>query len=196
VEKKLPSDLGQIQSEFPLAQPLRLMFQDEARFGRISDVCYCWAPKPMRPMVKAMLTHEYTYAYGAVSPLDGRFDSLILPHVNSACMQLFITEVASRYPQENIIMVVDGAGWHQSKNFTLPDNLRLHFLPPYSPELNPQEHIWDELREKHFHNRAFDSLDALEQQLFDALRQLEQSPQVARSIAGWDWILNCISNAN
>ena len=51
------------------------MFQDEARFGRISDTRYCWACRPMRPMVKAMLTHQYTYAYGAVSPLDGRFDS-------------------------------------------------------------------------------------------------------------------------
>jgi len=137
------------------------MFQDEARFGRISDTRYCWARRPLRPMVKAMLTHQYTYAYGAVSPLDGRFDSLVLPHVNTECMQLFIAEIGRRYPGENIVMVVDGAGWHQSKNFALPENLRLHFLPPYSPELNPQEHIWDELREKYFHNQAFDSLDAL-----------------------------------
>jgi len=77
----------------------------------------------------------------------------VLPHVNTECMQLFIAEIARRYPDENIVMVVDGAGWHQSKSFALPENLRLHFLPPYSPELNPQEHIWDELREKHFHTR-------------------------------------------
>ena len=67
------------------------MFQDEARFGRISDTRYCWARRPMRPLVKAMLTHQ--------------------------CI-------------------------------VLPENLRLHFLPPYSPEHNPQAHIWDELREK------------------------------------------------
>lgn len=114
------------------------MFQDEARFGRISDTRYCWACRPTRPMVKAMLTHQYTYAYGAVSPLDGRFDSLVLPHVNTECMQLFITEIAQRYPDENIVMVIDGAGWHQSKGLKPPENLRLHFLPPYSPELNPQ----------------------------------------------------------
>ena len=93
-------------------------------------------------------------------------------------------------------MVVDGAGWHQSKSFALPENLRLHFLPPYSPELNPQEHIWDELREKYFHNQAFDSLDALEDQLVEGLRRLEQQPQIVKSIAAREWILDSVSNAN
>ena len=85
-----------------------------------------------------MLTHQYVYAYGAVSIADGRFDSLVLPHVNGLCMQLFLTEVAQRYPQENIIMVLDGAGWHKNQAIVLPENLKLHFLPPYSPELNPE----------------------------------------------------------
>jgi transposase len=142
-----------------------------------------------------MLTHQYTYAYGAVSPIDGRFDSLVLPHVNGDCMKLFIDEIASRYPQENIVMVVDGAGWHKTK-FKLPDNLKLYFLPPYSPELNPQEHIWDELREKWFHNIVFDSLDVLENLLVAGLKALETNPTVVKSIAGWDWIINCTSSGN
>jgi len=196
MEKKLPGALDQIVGGFATSRPLRLMFQDEARFGRISDTRYCWARRPMRPTVKAMLVYQYTYAYGAVSPMDGRFDSLVLPQVNTECMQLFITEIAMRYPQENIVMVVDGAGWHKSKSFVLPENLRLYFLPPYSPELNPQEHIWDELREKYFHNQAFDSMDALEEQLLKGLRNLEQSPETVKSIAGWNWILNSVSNAN
>jgi transposase len=69
-------------------------------------------------------------------------------------------------------------------------------LPPYSPELNPQEHIWEELREKYFHNKAFDNIDALEVQLLAGLRHLEGSTEVLRSIAGWEWIINSISNAN
>lgn len=195
MEKKLPCNLGQIVASFTKAQPLRLTFQDEARFGRIRDTCYCWAKKPMRPMVQAMLTHQYTYAYGAVSPIDGRFDSLVLPHVNGHRMQLFINEIASRYPQENIAMVVDGAGWHKA-DFKLPDNLKLHFLPPYSPELNPQEHMWDELREKWFHNKVFDSLDALEDQLVAALNDLEANPTLVKSITGWDWIVSSVSIGN
>ena len=78
------------------------MFQDEARFGRISDCCYCWCKKPLRPVVKAMLSHQYIYAYAAVSPQDGKLDCLVLPEVNGQWMQAFLTEVASRYPQDNI----------------------------------------------------------------------------------------------
>ncbi len=142
------------------------------------------------------LSCQYTYAYGAVSPLDGRFDSLMLPHVNGECMQLFLDEVAARYPQENILMVLDGAGWHKNQTIQLPQNLRLIFLPPYSPELNPQEHVWDELREKYFHNRVFDSIDSLENQLCEALKQFELDPDRLRSMTGRHWIISCISNWN
>ena len=172
------------------------MFQDEARFGRIADTRRCWCPAPERPLVPAMLTQEYTYAYAAVSPLDGRMDSLILPHVNTACMQLFLNEVAERYPNERIVMILDGAGWHRGGELTQPANLRLLSLPPYAPECNPVEHVWDELREKHFHNRVFDSLDALEDQLEHGLSDLEAHPDTVQSITGWDWIITIIMNAN
>jgi transposase len=196
VEKKLPESIKDILASFPIKQPLRLMFQDEARFGRISDCCYCWCKKPQRPMVKAMLSHQYVYAYAAVSPQDGKLDSLVLPEVNGNCMQLFLTEVASRYPGENIVMVVDGAGWHKNKDFVMPENLRLLFLPRYSPELNPQEHIWEELREKCFYNKTFDTLDALEDHLVESLRRLETQYETIKNIVAWDWIINAISIAN
>ena len=172
------------------------MFQDEARFGRLSRCRYCWAKRPLRPMVKAMLTHQYVYAYGAVSITDGCFDSLVLPHVNGQCMALFLNEIAHRYPQENILMVLDGVGWHRNQAMVLPANLKLHFLPPYSRELNPVEHLWDELREKHFHNRVFDTLDALEDTLVGALQTLELDKTRVRNICQWDWIINAISIAN
>ncbi|BBJ23996.1 hypothetical protein W01_19230 [Candidatus Nitrotoga sp. AM1P] len=108
-----------------------------------------------------MLTHEYTYAYAAVEVKSGELDSLILPYVNTACMQLFLDEVGARHPSDKIVMVLDGTGWHASRLLKLPQSMKLLPLPPYAPELNPVEHVWDELREKHFHNRVFDSLDAL-----------------------------------
>ena len=77
--KKLPSDLAQVRARFPEQRPIRVLFQDEARLGRISDSRRCWCKKPLRPLVKAMLTHEYVYAYTAVSPVDGRLDALVLP---------------------------------------------------------------------------------------------------------------------
>ncbi|WP_139176749.1 transposase [Nitrosospira multiformis] len=86
-----------------------------------------------------------------------------------------LDEIAPRYPNENVGRGLDGAGWHKSQEVELAENVRTLFLPPYSPELNPQEHVWDELREKFFHNRSFDSLDALETHLEKALRCLESS---------------------
>ena len=192
MEKKLPETLAQLIAGWAGSSPVKLMFQDEARFGRISDVRRCWAPFPMRPLCRAMLTHEYTYVYGAVDVLSGEFDSLILPHVNTDCTQLFLDEVAARHPQRRIIMVLDGAGWHRSAALRVPPNMRLLSLPPYAPELNPVEHIWDELREKYFHNKAFDSLDALEDQLFEGLLALEQDQPRVQSIVAWDWITNAL----
>jgi transposase len=116
--------------------------------------------------------------------------------VNGQWMRVFLTEVASRYPFENIVMVVDGAGWHKSKAFEMPTNLRLLFLPPYSPELNPQEHIWDELREKCFHNKTFESLDLLEDHLVESLKIMEAQNETVKSITAWDWIINAVSIEN
>ena len=81
-----------------------------------------------------MLTHEYTYAYGAVDVVSGELDSLILPQVNTVCTQIFLDEVGNRHPNNRIIMVLDGAGWHASHDLTPPPNMRLLSLPPYSPE--------------------------------------------------------------
>ena len=172
------------------------MFQDEATFGRISDCRRCWCRYPLRPMVRKMISRQYTYVFGAVSPLDGQFDTLLLPQVNTECMQLFLDEVAQRHSQDNIAMVLDGAGWHTARNLIVPSNMRLLPLPPYSPELNPVEHLWDELREKHFHNRIFACLDAVEQHLLDALGAFEHDIERIKSICAWPWIINSISNAN
>jgi transposase len=168
------------------------MFQDEARFGRIADIRRCWAPKPMRPLCQAMLTHEYTYTYGAIDVQTGKLESLILPHVNTVCMQYFIDEIASRYPNEKIVMVMDGAGWHRSHALKTLENMYLLQLPPYAPELNPIEHVWDELREKYFHNRVFKSIDALENHLMDALKTYEEHPEKLHSIVAWPWIVDAL----
>ena len=102
-----------------------------------------------------------------------------------------------RFPSSELLHGVDvRARLHESNDFRLPDNLRLLFLPPYSPEVNPQEHLWDELREKHFHNRVFDSIDTLDDHLVVALLDLENSPDGVKRIVGWDWIINAASNAN
>jgi hypothetical protein len=72
-----------------------------------------------------MVSQEYTYAYGAVTIADGQWDSLILPQVNTDCRQIFLDEISSRYPNDRMVMVLDGAGWHRSKALKIPQNRKL-----------------------------------------------------------------------
>jgi len=90
-------------------------------------------------------------------------------------------------------MVLDNAGWHQSHELKVPKNMRLIPLPPYSPELNPMENVWDEIREKFFHNMVFKNIDHLEDHLVDALHKMEESPEITKSISDWPWILKALN---
>jgi len=172
------------------------MFQDEARFGRINDPRRCWAPRGFRPEVGRQNVREYTYAFGAVSPHDGTLDTLVLPVVTAEAMTIFLAELAWRHPKEFILMFLDGAGWYRAKRLAIPENMRLEALPPYSPQLNPMEHIWEELREKWFANEVFDSLDSVEDRLVEALVALEGNQNLVASTTGFDWIINCQMTAN
>jgi transposase-like protein len=171
------------------------MFEDEARFGRINDARRCWAPEGFRPEVPVQMVRQYTYLFGAVSPQDGVLDSLILPEVNAEAMSLFLAEVAERHRQDYILMVLDGAGWHRARELVIPNNMSLVFLPPYSPELNPMEHVWEEMREKWFPNLVFNSLEAVEDRLVEAALDLENHRHKVASITGFDWIVNISLNA-
>jgi transposase-like protein len=172
------------------------MFEDEARFGRISDPRRCWAPPGVRPEVSTQLIREYEYAFAAVSPQDGTLDTLVLPTVNTEAMGVFLAEVSRRQAEEFIVMVLDGAGWHKARRLLVPANMRLLFLPPWSPQLNPVEHVWDEVREKWFGNRVFASLNAVEEQLITALRTLEEDATRVASLTGFDWIKTIPLNAH
>jgi hypothetical protein len=96
------------------------------------------------------VVREYLYAYAAVAPVLGQMVSLILPDASTAMMNRFLEEVSRVLSTYFIVMQVDGAGWHRAHDLVVPENIRLISQPAYSPELNPVEHIWEELREKYF----------------------------------------------
>lgn len=172
------------------------MFQDEARFGRMVRIRRCWAQQPERPTVNNGYEREFLYVYGAVSPMQGELDWMISPKMNTAHMSEFLAKVSAAHHDEYIIMVIDGASSHVAKGLVVPGNIRLHRLPPYAPELNPQEHIWDELREKAFPNRVYDDLSGVRRQLEAVLPSLASSQETLRSITAWPWIKSLNLNAH
>jgi len=135
---------------------------------------------------------EYLYALGAVCPAEGELCSLVMPWIDAETMSIFLAHVAAQHPEDGGVMLLDGAGWHHARTLRVPASLRLLFLPPYSPELNPVEHLWRHLRDHDLGNRVFDSLDEVEAAVCAALRSLMDQPDVLRSMTAFDW-LNTIS---
>ncbi|GHV40047.1 hypothetical protein FACS1894187_20580 [Synergistales bacterium] len=117
---------------------------------------------------------------------------MVLPYANTDTMSIFLEEVGHRHPDEHILMFMDQAGWHKTKGLKIPDNMEIAYLPPYSPDLNPQEQIWDELREKFFGNKLFKSIQAVIDNAVKGLQSLESSWEKVKSIAHRDWILNSV----
>ena len=171
---------------------LRIMFADEARFGRINRPRPCWAPRRIRPQVASQLIREYIYLYGAVSPKDGTCVYLIMPTSNTACFQSFLHVLSRRFARQDILLVLDGAPNHRCGDLAVPDNITLLFLPPYAPELNPKENLWDEIREKIFKNYALKSLDVVQSKLEEAILYIERNPQTVKSITSFPYITNSL----
>lgn len=164
------------------------MFQDEAGFGRINKPKYCWCKKGIRPAVPCHHIREYRYAYGAVEPITGESCFLIMPYCNADCMNVFLEHLSKSYPDDMVILVCDGAAWHKANNLIVPENIRITFIPPYTPEMNPIEQIWKEIRKIGFRNEIFQTLDKVIDRLCKTICSL--SSDTIKSITSRDWIVS------
>jgi transposase len=113
----------------------------------------------------------------------------VLPSVNTAAMNLHLAEISTQVtPGAHAVVTCDGAGWHQAGGqLTLPDNITILRLPPYSPELNPVENIWQFLRQNHLANRVFDTYADIVDACCQAWNALIAAPETITSIASRPW---------
>jgi transposase len=170
-------------------RPIKLFFQDEARFGRINKVRKCWVPPNSRAIIGQQLVRQYTYAYACVCPETGENFSLILPYANTDGMNIFIEEFAKEFHCYRNLIVMDKSGWHVSKSLVSFDNIAFIYLPPYSPELNPAEHLWEYIREqKGFNNNVFKSLSEVEDKLSQSLLEMSIEKDKIKSLTDFNWI--------
>jgi putative transposase len=165
---------------------VRLMFQDEAGFGRINKPKYCWCFPGLRPTVPCHHIREYRYAYGAVEPLTGDNFFLVMPYSNTACMNVFLQKLSEAFCDDYILLSCDRAAWHRSNGLIVPHNIELFLLPPATPEMNPIEQIWKEIRKRGFRNEIFATLNKVVDRLCSTIRTL--SKDSVKSITGRKWI--------
>lgn len=158
------------------------MAADEGKFGRMGEVRPCWCPKGIRPTVPKQQVRQYVYAYAAVAPSLGQMTCLILPHANTKMMNLFLQQVSLEFTDYFVVMQVDKAAWHRSNSLLIPENVRLLQQPAYSPKLMPLEHVWEDIRENHFYNRIYKSMDKVEDALCAGLMELCSDPERLRTM--------------
>jgi putative transposase len=176
--------------ELPADRPVRLWVADEMRYGLLPVTRRVWSLRGLRPVCPVQPRYQWAYVYGAAE-VGGQAQAefLYCPTVNLECSQRFLQQLAAREPGATHVIIWDGAGFHpQDGAAGLPDNVRLLALPPYSPELNPIEGLWDQLKD-HLCNTVYASLRALEEAITGFLRPCWENPERVRDLIGRGWLL-------
>jgi transposase len=127
--------------------PVRVFSQDESRFGLLTVRRRRLTARGVQPVGSVQHVFEWLYVYGAVEPTTGERFFLELPHLNAESLQLFVEAFAQAFAESLNLLLLDNSGAHTARHLTLPGNVRLVFLPPYCPELNPMERVWRDLKD-------------------------------------------------
>jgi transposase len=170
--------------------PIEVWFQDEMRVGQKGTVRRVWAARGSRPRVPRALGFKWTYLFGAVCPERGAAAGLVLPAANAEVMALHLEEISAQVaPGAHAVVVLDGAGYHQAQALAgrVPSNLSLLPLPPYSPELNPMEPVWQDLRRRDLANRVFAGLAEVVDACCQAWNRLVADGQRLVSLTDFAW---------
>jgi transposase len=124
-----------------------------------------------------------------VRPATGDAFALVMPHVSTEAMSVFLAEFAATIPPDNhAVMVLDQAGWHGARALRVPDNVTLVPLPPYCPDLNPVERLWLHLRERFLSQRSLADLDAVITACCQAWNAVANEPERIRSLTAYPYI--------
>ena len=124
----------------------------------------------MRPIATVRPGYQNFYVYSAVCPSTGEDITLFLPWVNTDMMNIFLEHLKETLDGHSCLLVLDQAGWHRSKDLRVPANIELIFLPPYSPELNPVERLWQWLKRHSMCNRFYNSLEEVMDAVQDCMK--------------------------
>jgi transposase len=118
-----------------------------------------------------------------------------MPYANTWIMNLYLKDFAKQLPADtHALMVMDGAGWHRSIELEIPANVSILLLPPYSPELNPAELIWRQLRQRKLSNRLYPTLDDLEAAVDEAWLWISNQQEELSSLCLFPWMESALIN--
>lgn len=166
---------------------VNLYFQDESRFGLITKQKRVITAKGIKPIGNYKHSYLYKWLWGSFSPITG--ESFCMT-TDSVCKDLFVKyleDFSLHNPEELKIMVIDNAAFHSTKDVQIPKNIILFPIPPYSPELNAAERVWEWMKGK-IAMKIFDTLKTLENKLEEILKIAEN--EIIKSLTGYDFYIN------
>lgn len=166
----------------------RLLFLDEAWWGLTTRLRRVWARRGRRPVQSVWGGRRWRPVIGAVEPATGRLVSLLVGGLNSDWVTLFLRHLATQYPGERLVVVLDNAGWHSSQRVVVPAGMALCFQPPHSPEVNVMEQVWQWVRGQYTRGELVTTDRQLDGVLCDALDGLMNDPAQVRSLTNQPWL--------
>ena len=174
---------------------IEVWFADEARVGQKNKITRRWARRGTRPSAPQDQRTASTYIFGAICPAEGKAAGLVLPWCNTEAMGLHLAEISARVaPGRHAMLLVDQAGWHVSDRLAVPANITVVPLPAKCPELNPQENVWQFLRDNWLSNRVFTSYDNIVDHCCHAWNRLVDQPWTIMSIGQRNWAKRFLIN--
>ena len=178
--KDFPKIMDKVKNNYPNKKVI-LYYQDETRYGQKTITSGIWCPKEIRPEYKNQNGFLNSWIYGAIHIESGERFGMILPNLNSENMQIFLNSFSRKIKRnEHILLVLDGSRAHNNNKIKIPKNVTLHFLPPYSPQLNPIERLWSYLKRNHLSFRLYEQLEDIIQAGSDAWNKL--TDEIIKSI--------------
>ena len=163
--------------------------EDEHRLGLKPILRRVYVPEGETPIANVNWRYQWLWLYAFVHPRTGETYWWILPYVNTQLFSKVLADFAHQFnlgANKHILLAVDGAGWHTSKDLQIPQGLPLTFLPPYSPELQPAERL-STLVDEPIVNQSFQTLDDLEEVLFHRCQSLLQQQDLIQGLTGFHW---------
>ena len=184
-------ELIRFSKNFSTFDSVNLYAQDESRFGLITKQKRVITTKGLKPIGKYKHSYKYKWLWGSFSPITGESFCMLTDNV---CKELFIQyleDFSKHKPNELKILIIDNASFHSTKDVILPDNIVLLPIPPYCPELNPAERVWEWMKNKTA-MKIYDTLEILETKMEELIGLMEN--EICKSLTGYEFILNAYSN--
>jgi putative transposase len=171
---------------------VKVFAQDESRLGLLPIGRRRITAGGVPPIATITHTFDYFYLYGAVEPTTGASFFLALPGLNTALFQLWLDHFAQAFPDSFTLLVLDHGAFHKAKALQWPANVAPVFLPPYSPELNPIERLWRDLKDQ-WADGVAKTLDDLSEAVGTIIQRY--SPATLQSLTGFAYFVPAVDTA-